>query len=239
MHLRRHQCILPLILYFISALFAAPTSTSTHNHTHVPLPTLSTYHPILVSFTQTHTTHSLTESLPHFTTHVQTFPHPPYVQTHTRDPPTPAPTRTRAPDIRPQSQSIRQTPIIIFFEVLCGIFLLIVCMGMFRFCRSYRKTPTRDRVSAIISRHRLQMELDELRRRPPMRRFNSIQEPAPPYMPRPPSYIETPPANTRVTQANYDVLSNASPPGSPTRSHNSLDISQPLFPAPSHILPNG
>ncbi|KAF5387673.1 hypothetical protein D9615_000609 [Tricholomella constricta] len=225
MHPSLRLWILPLMLHFITGLFAAPTSSSTHltTLTHVPLSiSIPTYNPTLFPDKTT------TPTVPRLSTHAP-------FGTHTRPP---RPTRTRNPDSRQPHRPSHQTPIVIFFEVLCGVVALMLFLGLLRFFYSYRKTPNRDRVSGIISRHQLQMELEELRRRPTPRRY-STQEPAPPYVPRPPSYVETASTTTRAAQATYDALPNTSPPGSPTRSHTSFEAAQPLVPVPSHPLSNG
>lgn len=116
-----------------------------------------------------------------------------------------------------------QTPILIFFEVLSGLAGLVLCLGLLRCCNSYRRTPPRDRISDIVQRHQLQVEIEELRRRPPRPVMAFLlQEPAPPYLPRPPSYMEAP---------AHGLPSLAAPPPP------SLDYTPNLFIHPTNHTP--
>lgn len=210
-------------------LFAAPT-TSSILITHFPStfqqptsrPIIFTHHPPLEH------TRTRFSALP--TTHVLQFPPAQSAfgtQTHV-----PAPAHTRHPDDK--SRHRRQTPIIIFFEVLCGVVAVALFLGILRFCCSYRKTPAHDRVTGVINRHRLQMELDELQRRPPVRRRFSVQDPAPPYVPRPPSYVEV----SASRGPEYTEVPIASPPNSPPLLRASLEVDTPRI-DPSVNHPNG
>ncbi|KAF9464893.1 hypothetical protein BDZ94DRAFT_450554 [Collybia nuda] len=135
-------------------------------------------------------------------------------------------------------QSRQQKPIIIFFEVLCGtvIFGILVCL--LRCCYSYKRTPSHDRVMGVVNRYRLQQELEDLERNPLARRHGSIDEPAPPYLPRPPSYIslvEPPPLRptTQTNAINYIEMSTTSSP--PIR-RGSLEVLMPRISHPPNIL---
>ncbi|GLB34030.1 hypothetical protein LshimejAT787_0109140 [Lyophyllum shimeji] len=175
--------IFAILLSFIVAAHAASSTTSTGSETHVPLTMPTEIHkppiPPHVHRPSIFIPKPPTATLQDFSTELAPF------GTETR---VPRPTRTRGPDFGNHSPS-HQSPIVIFFEALCGLVGVFIFLVLLRFCYSYRKTPEQDRVSAFIDRHRLQREMEELQRRPPIRRF-SIQEPAPPYMPRPPSYAE-------------------------------------------------
>ena len=153
----------------------SPAHTSTHPSTH-PHP-----HPYFPGHSYNHTeSHSYNQ--PHTftrTTAAGTIP-------ATRSP-APFVVPTLLPEPRISRNRIRQAPILIFFEILSGLAGLVLCLGLLRCCNSYRRTPPRDRISDIIQRHQLQVEMEELRRRTPVIAF-FFQEPAPPYLPRPPSY---------------------------------------------------
>ncbi|KAK0468422.1 uncharacterized protein EV420DRAFT_1504356 [Desarmillaria tabescens] len=86
-----------------------------------------------------------------------------------------------------------------FLEILGGIIAIAIVLSLIRCIISYRRTPKRDRIAAIIHRHQLHREMDDLEYR--MSPFyngkrSSLKElPPPPYFPRPPAYEleDTPP----------------------------------------------
>ena len=152
-------------------LFPA-THTSTHTSTH---PHPHPYSTLGHSYNHTHSNnHTTTRTVASDTNHSTRATVPFAVP-------------TGRPEPRIHRHRIRQTPIFIFFEVLSGLTGLVLCLGLLRCCNSYRRTPPRDRISDIVQRHQLQVEMEELRRRTPLVAF-FFQEPAPPYLPRPPSY---------------------------------------------------
>ncbi|RDB20130.1 hypothetical protein Hypma_012760 [Hypsizygus marmoreus] len=208
-----------LMFHFIPHILAPPTSTTpTHSPTltrHITSvsPTHPyTYRPPIIHPTRTHIPFGGTEHRP------------------------PGPTRTRGPDGPHRRPAHGQTPIVIFFEVLCGVLAVALFFGALRFCRSYRKTPRRDRILNVINRHRLQLELEELQRRPPTRRF-SLQEPAPPYLPRPPSYDGSLPVQQNGG-IHYAEIPSSSPPDSPIIPRRSLQGADTLASPPDNVLLN-
>ncbi|KAK0206617.1 hypothetical protein DFS33DRAFT_1315782 [Desarmillaria ectypa] len=107
-----------------------------------------------------------------------------------------------------------------FLEILGGIIAIAIVLSLLRCIISYRRTPKRDRIVAIIHRHQLHREMDDLENQmSPL--FNckrsSLKEPPPsPYFPRPPVYeLEDtpPPSPVRSEFVQVDI---ACPPPSPT-----------------------
>jgi len=135
----------------------------------------------------------------------------------------PHPSSSAVPDrpIPPHHKS--QTPIIIFFEVLGGIALLVVIVSFIRCFYVYKSTPKQDRIAAILQRHQLQRELEDIERNTQVSRrhgrFPSILEPAPPYVPPPPSYD----GHGHTVRGNYEGLASTSPPSSPPMSQILLE----------------
>jgi hypothetical protein len=75
----------------------------------------------------------------------------------------------------------------IFFEVLAGAITLFFLLGLVRCLYSYKKTPARDRIAALLNRHSVHTEMEELGQR--ARGRDSFQRPPPPpYVPPPPTY---------------------------------------------------
>jgi hypothetical protein len=91
----------------------------------------------------------------------------------------------------------------------------------------------------VVNRHRLQQELEELERNPLARRRVSIQEPAPPYCPRPPSYVEQPSSPPQTYAIDYAEIPTASPPGSPVMRRRSLEVLMPQALHAHDPRPNG
>jgi len=225
-----------LFLLCIPQIFGAPAmipSISPHvtfqapNHSGTNAQTLSTHHHL-----STHTFPPF--GIPTFTpSGTPTSPphHPPGFVPHPFGTLTPPPFPTFTPDSIPGNSS-DQTPIVIFFEVICGIVAIAIFLFLIRFFHSYRKTPDPDRVLGIISRYRLQVELEDLHRRPTTRR-TSIREPAPPYVPRPPSYGEFPSVDHL---ADHSQVRDESPitPSPPPMAQIEHGVS-----LPASILPNG
>jgi len=74
----------------------------------------------------------------------------------------------------------------IVFEVLGALAGLLLFLGLLRCLYSYNRTPHRDRIAAVLHRHQLQREMEELERNPPEPR-RSLEPPPPPYL-APPVY---------------------------------------------------
>lgn len=154
-----------------------PTSTSdgtkastTSKHSIIIAPTAHRTHP--------HSSWTGTPGVP-FTHH---FPPPPGA--------TPPP---RPPQPPPPPTSKGQPPIAIAFEVIGGVVALIVLVGLARCYIVWRRTPPRDRIAALMSRHRLEREMEEMERERMERLSQALEArrwrpPPPPYQPPPPDY---------------------------------------------------
>ncbi|KAF8897842.1 hypothetical protein BD779DRAFT_405121 [Infundibulicybe gibba] len=199
----RSLVLYPLVLLKLSVtLFAAPT-TSSDVQTHI--------HSAAVAHTLSHnsTAHKPTQS------HAL---HPPPTQ-HAAGPVPPhiTPTRTKRPPIPAQTDPPRggspagHKPIAILFEVLGGIAGVVFLALTLRCVYVYKRTPHQDRIAAIVNRHRLQREMEELERNPrPLWRPRNW-EPAPPYFPPPPEYVG--PANvSTVAVTEHPTRDSDSPP---------------------------
>ncbi|KAJ7368615.1 hypothetical protein DFH08DRAFT_947511 [Mycena albidolilacea] len=86
----------------------------------------------------------------------------------------------------PKSQH-HQSEATLVFEILGALAGVVFILSVIRCIYSYNRTPSRDRITAILHRHQLQREMEELERHPPDRR-HSLVEPPPPYVAPPPSY---------------------------------------------------
>ncbi|KAJ7490286.1 hypothetical protein B0H11DRAFT_1018728 [Mycena galericulata] len=86
-----------------------------------------------------------------------------------------------------QRQQHPQSVVAIVFEVLGALAGFLLLLSLLRCLYSYKRTPRRDRIAAVLHRHQLQREMEELERNPPVRR-HSIPPP-PPYL-APPVYPE-------------------------------------------------
>ncbi|KAF9006513.1 hypothetical protein BDQ17DRAFT_287977 [Cyathus striatus] len=190
------------------------------------------------------TTHSL--FLPHTQPTLHTQPHVPH--------PTPSfdPAQTDPPPPRPPfhphpHHGHPQKPITIVFEVLGGAVGLAFLLGFLRCCYVYQRTPKRDRIAAVLSRHQLERELQELERNPTaLRRRSFILDPAPPYFPPPPAYATQPttiPSNNNRTEYVDGPTSTASPSSPPSSSaplvHPSTPLEQSTTIHPPPLPPNG
>ncbi|EIW61687.1 uncharacterized protein TRAVEDRAFT_27209 [Trametes versicolor FP-101664 SS1] len=129
-----------------------------------------------------------------------THPHPTWTgvlgTTFTRHfPPPTATAPSRAPPVAPASSG--QPPVAIAFEVLGGLVAVGLLAGIARCFIVWRRTPPRDRIAALMSRHQLEREMEEMERER-MERLNQALEarrwrpPPPPYQPPPPDYETVP-----------------------------------------------
>ncbi|KAI0638371.1 hypothetical protein C8Q77DRAFT_1154027 [Trametes polyzona] len=128
--------------------------------------------------TRPHPSGSATPGAP-FTHH---FPPPP-------NPTAPSP-RPHPPPPPPAPAQRGQPPIAIAFEVLGGVVALAIFVGIARCYIVWRRTPPRDRIAALMSRHQLEREMAEMEQER-MERLNQALEarrwrpPPPPYQPAP------------------------------------------------------
>ncbi|KAK0190881.1 hypothetical protein F5146DRAFT_573601 [Armillaria mellea] len=129
------------------------------------------------------------------------------------------PSPTRNPSSTNGSDN-HQRPIAVFLEILGGIIALAIVLSILRCIISYKRTPRRDRIAAIIHRHQLYREMDvlEYRMSPSFisKRSSLKEPPPPPYFPRPPAYdleVTPPPSPVRSEFVQVDI---ACPPPSPT-----------------------
>lgn len=143
-----------------------------------------------------------TALVPHVTTN---RPHTQSVFVGTRsfphDRPPPATTRPPSPPPAAQQNSTnqpsRQPVVAIVFEVIAGVAGIFILISISRCIYSWKRTPSRDRIAGLLSRHQLDREMAELereqmeRRRRQWRR-NSVQGPPPPPYQRAPSYETLP-----------------------------------------------
>ncbi|KAJ6628917.1 hypothetical protein B0H10DRAFT_104509 [Mycena sp. CBHHK59/15] len=110
--------------------------------------------------------------------------------------PTTAPIPFASNTHRSQPSPHRQTTAAIVLEILGALAGCLLLISFMRCVYSYNRTPNRDRITAVLHRHQLQREMEELERNPPDRR-GSLVEPPPPYL-APPSY----PDNENTPLAN-------------------------------------
>ncbi|KAJ7094501.1 hypothetical protein B0H15DRAFT_946914 [Mycena belliarum] len=102
--------------------------------------------------------------------------------------PVPVPIPSFAHTHHPRPRPSRGPPIAaLVLEILGALAGCLFLLSIMRCVYSYNRTPARDRISAILHRHQLQREMEELERNPPNPR-RSLVEPPPPYIPPPPSY---------------------------------------------------
>ncbi|KAJ3511950.1 hypothetical protein NLJ89_g3804 [Agrocybe chaxingu] len=243
--MRLFCAILYLALRFLTLSYAAPTSSDPSSSS-LSLSATSLA-PVSHSRTLSTTSHkrATVTRIPHsqptraHSIQIPQIPQPqipnnPALATRTRDITAAFPDRTRGPGRGPPRdpngfQGPRrhrggQRPIIIAFEVLGGLAGAAILFFIGRCLYNYKKAPKRDRIAEILQRHHLEREMEELERNPLALRRTSIQEPAPPYFPRPPSYDETrmAPAVSSAARAEYTQVATHSPPSSPPPTHMSL-----------------
>ncbi|KAJ7044628.1 hypothetical protein C8F04DRAFT_1174418 [Mycena alexandri] len=121
----------------------------------------------------------------------------------------PGPTASHAhPFLRPHAQSTS----VLVFEIIGALAGVAFVLTVVRCIWSYRRTPAADRIAAILHRHQLQREMEELERNPP-ERHQSLREPPPPPYLRPPSYdVE---ADERALLTQVPPTPESSPPSIP------------------------
>ena len=167
------------------------------------------------------------------THHITTLHHPPFHFTPTQLTFTPSLPVTTPWQSNPATDRRRRTnPATIFLAAFGGVIGLGLFLGLIRCLYNYSKTPRRDRISGVLNRYRLQRELEELERNPFALRHPSLREPAPPYIPKPPSYTER--SSSPRPGPEYADAHNESPPASPITLRRSLEIT-----APNHSSPFG
>jgi hypothetical protein len=128
--------------------------------------------------------------------------------------PTESPRRSRPTKQERQAQQSITIALVVLASLVATSFLVFLLRCAFRI----KHVPKRDRVAEIIARHNLQSELAELERNPAVLRRPSLREPAPPYMPRPPSYVDTisrPYEASSQMRGQYAEVPMHSPPSTP------------------------
>lgn len=155
------------------------------------------------------TTKSHSLVIPHTRTPYPTWhPHTTGSHPHPFSPGTPIPSSTR-------SSAHGQPVVAIVFEVLAGAAGLFIVLALARCLYSYKRTPSRDRIGALLNRHRLEREMEDLEQRDRMARISRALEPYR-WRPPPPPYQHAP---------AYDSVVNAD---------SSIDWGRPTQPVPSH-----
>ncbi|PIL37326.1 hypothetical protein GSI_01019 [Ganoderma sinense ZZ0214-1] len=161
-----------------------------------------------------HKTSSHSLVIPHTPTRTpyQSWPHPHTTASHAHPfmPSTPIPSSTR-------SSAHGQPVVAIVFEVLAGAAGLFIVLALARCLYSYKRTPARDRIGALLNRHRLEREMEEMER-DRMARISRALEPYR-WRPPPPPYQHAP---------EYDSVVNTD---------SSIDWGRPTQPVPSHSPP--
>ena len=163
----------------------------------------------------TTSSHSLAIPTPHTHPHLSHSFN--FTGTHTFQP-HPLPTDP-AGDHQPPS-SHGQSAVAIVFEVLAGALALVIVAALARCWYSYRRTPSRDRIGALLSRHQLEREMEE-QQRDRMERISRAME-AYRWRPPPPPYQHAPAYETVVATDSAD---------------GSIDWGRPSFPLASHSRP--
>lgn len=125
---------------------------------------------------------------------------------------------------------------IIAISTIGGTFVLCFLLALVRCACRYKRPPKRDRIAEAIERDNLQREMEQLARDPHALRQPLVREPAPPYIPRPPSYSETLSESLpRVgTDRNVQPPTMNSPSSLGVPITNSQTVSIPHIPNSSH-----
>ncbi|KAI0722741.1 hypothetical protein C8Q76DRAFT_720071 [Earliella scabrosa] len=129
--------------------------------------------------------------------------------------PRPWPT-SPSPDSSSSTRSHGQSAVAIVFEVIGGAVGLLVLLALGRCYYSYRRTPPRDRISALLSRHQLEREMQE-QARDRMARFSQAVEtyrwrpPPPPYQ-HAPAYEEVAESDGSIDWGRPSVPPTTHPP---------------------------
>ncbi|KAI0796967.1 hypothetical protein C8Q75DRAFT_802631 [Abortiporus biennis] len=168
-----------------SGTLAIPSTTHfTPNRTHTPIHTR-------LSVTQTH---SLPITIHHGPPGMvpTSQPHPPQAATS-------------------GSHSKKQPVVAIVFEVLAGIAGLAVILGLVRCFYVWKRTPSRDRIQTLLSRHRLEREMEELEREDLQRRMQHVRRTSL-YRPPPPPYLQAPAYDEVVCENNDHAHDHERPP---------------------------
>jgi len=109
-----------------------------------------------------------------------------------------------------------QSTSVLVFEIIGALAGVAFVLGVLRCVWSYKRTPAADRIAAVLHRHQLQREMEELERNPP-ERHQSLREPPPPPYLRPPSYDGEGDESALLTQTPRSPQSpESSPPSMPT-----------------------
>ncbi|KAJ7584371.1 hypothetical protein C8J56DRAFT_150856 [Mycena floridula] len=116
----------------------------------------------------------------------------------------------------------RQKPLVTILEIIGGAIAFLLLIGLVRCIISYKKTPNRDRIAAIMHRHQLQRELEELAQAQPLHRSSLVEPPPPPYLPRPPSY-----SDDQVSMPLNSTYDSSSPPATPPAARHRVHTNLP------------
>ncbi|KAL4249672.1 hypothetical protein ABKN59_007039 [Abortiporus biennis] len=109
------------------------------------------------------------------------------------------------------SHSKKQPVVAIVFEILAGIAGLAVILGLVRCFYVWKRTPSRDRIQTLLSRHRLEREMEELEREDLQRRMQHVRRTSL-YRPPPPPYLQAPAYDEVVCENNDHAHDHERPP---------------------------
>jgi len=149
-----------------TSLSLAIPSTTHGNRTHAPVHGSSTK------------SHTASHTVPF------TFHHVPPGMVTTA-PPRPNPVNT------PVAPSHHQSTAAIAIESVVGFIALVVLALLLRCFYKWKRAPRRDRIAALLSRHQLEREMEELEREDLERRMRQVRRSSL-YRPPPPPYLQAP-----------------------------------------------
>ncbi|OBZ76050.1 hypothetical protein A0H81_03886 [Grifola frondosa] len=109
----------------------------------------------------------------------------PFITHHSIPPPPSSTPGFATPQSRPSGTRHRQSTIAIVFEVLAGVAGIGIILGLLRCGYSWNRTPSRDRIASLLSRHQLEREMEEIERQQIEQRRPRTRAPPPPYQPAP------------------------------------------------------
>ncbi|KAI0750993.1 hypothetical protein C8Q80DRAFT_1154928 [Daedaleopsis nitida] len=132
------------------------------------------------------------------------------------------PPHTQRPTAAPQGASNTtghgQSTLAIVSEVLGGAVLLFILMSLGRCLYSYRRAPQRDRIGALLNRHQLQREMEEMERDRVDRFRQMMESTSHQWRPPPPPYQHAP-AYESVVGSDGEGSIDWGRPSVPPRTH--------------------